>query len=253
MAFWHLMSAANLATLPLIIVPAICKERSKPFGDVDLGHIHAWSIVYNIVRIYSPKNNVVKVAINEETNGENLSKCSAMVPEKPNIMKQLKILADKINLKIIGLIVGVVPQFRKLLVGDSAPLSVVQDSTVILGDASVPAMILLVGANLLKGLKGLGTQVPLIVGIIVVKYFVLPIIGIGIVKGAIHFGLIHSDPLYQFVLLLHFALPPAMSVGTMTQLLGVGESECSVIMLATYSCATVLLTLWCTIFMWLVL
>lgn len=194
-------AAANLATLPLIIVPAICKERSKPFGDVDvcsqnglaytslsmaLGHIHAWSIVYNIVRIYSPKNNVVKVdesTINKETNGENLSKCSAMVtfkdrshpndlmdqleseckvpdeqakvPEKPNIMKQLKILADKINLKvlfapssvgaIIGLIVGVVPQFRKLLVGDNALLHVVQDSTVMLGDASVPAMILLVG------------------------------------------------------------------------------------------------------------
>jgi len=40
----------------------------------------------------------------------------------------------------------------------------------------------------------------------------LPVIGIGIVKGAIHFGLIHPDPLYQFLLLLQFALPPAVAL-----------------------------------------
>lgn len=66
--------------------------------------------------------------------------------------------------------------------------------------------------NAFSGLKGLGKQLPLIVGIIVVNYIALPAIGIGIVKGAVHFSLIHPDPLYQFVLLLHFALPPAVAV-----------------------------------------
>jgi len=46
----------------------------------------------------------------------------------------------------------------------------------------------------------------------VVRFIVLPAIGIGIVKGAIHFGLIHPDPLYQFLLLLQFALPPAIAL-----------------------------------------
>jgi len=41
--------------------------------------------------------------------------------------------------------------------------------------------------------------------------------------------------------------------GTITQLFGAGEGECSVIMFATYSCATVSVTLWCTFYMWLVL
>lgn len=41
--------------------------------------------------------------------------------------------------------------------------------------------------------------------------------------------------------------------GTITQLFGVGKSECSVILLATYGCASVSLTLWCSFFMWLVL
>jgi hypothetical protein len=42
-------------------------------------------------------------------------------------------------------------------------------------------------------------------------------------------------------------------VGTITQLFGASEGECSVIMLATYSCAAFSLTLWSTFFMWLVL
>jgi hypothetical protein len=46
----------------------------------------------------------------------------------------------------------------------------------------------------------------------VVRFIALPAIGIGIVKGAIHFGLIHPDPLYHFTLLLQFALPPAVAM-----------------------------------------
>ncbi|XP_019462774.1 PREDICTED: protein PIN-LIKES 3-like [Lupinus angustifolius] len=304
-------SAGNVGNMPLIIVPALCKERSNPFGDVNicyrnalaytslsmaLGTILVWSYTYYIVSIYSRKLlGIVEVDSTEnrvyvaETDPENLSKCSteafhtaedrsksnddvkeleiecthAKVSKRGKIMKQMKIIAEKINLKVIfspctigvivGLIIGVVPQFRKLLAVDGAPLLVVQDSIDMLGDAGIPAMTLLVGANLIKGLKGSRKQLPLIIGITVVRFIALPAIGIGIVKGAIHFGIIHSDPLYQFLLLLQFALPPAVAMSTITQLFGAGEGECSVIMLATYSCAAVSLTLWCTFFMWLVL
>jgi len=58
----------------------------------------------------------------------------------------------------------------------------------------------------------LGKKVPLVVGIIVVMYIALPAMGICIVKGAAHFSLINSDPLYQFVLLLHYVVPPAVSI-----------------------------------------
>lgn len=60
----------------------------------------------------------------------------------------------------------------------------------------------------------MGMQKSIVAGIIVARYVVLPTVGILVVKGAIHFGLVHSDPLYQFVLLLQFALPPAMNIGT---------------------------------------
>lgn len=74
------------------------------------------------------------------------------------------------------------------------------------------------GGNLLKGLTGSGIQKSLLVGIIGVRYIALPLIGIAVVKGAIHLGLVQHDPLYQFVLLLQFALPPAMNIGMLIQL-----------------------------------
>lgn len=65
-----------------------------------------------------------------------------------------------------------------------------------------------------SGLKGSGISKTIVVGIVVTRYVALPLIGILIVKGAHQFGLVHSDPLYQFILLLQFAMPPAMNIGT---------------------------------------
>ncbi|KAF5201285.1 Auxin efflux carrier-like protein, partial [Thalictrum thalictroides] len=107
------------------------------------------------------------------------------------------------------------------------------------------------GGNLTKGLKGSEVHIPVIVGIVVVRNILLPLFGIFVVKGAIHFGMVHSDPLYNFVLLLQFTLPPAMSISTISQLFGAGQSECSVIMLWTYAFASVSLALWSILFMWL--
>lgn len=42
----------------------------------------------------------------------------------------------------------------------------------------------------------------------------MPLLGIGVVKAAQHLGLVGTDALYQFVLMLQYALPPAMAVGT---------------------------------------
>ncbi|VVA41804.1 PREDICTED: PIN-LIKES, partial [Prunus dulcis] len=153
---------------------------------------------------------------------------------------------------IVGFSIGLIPQIRKALIGDGAPLRVVQDTASLLGDGAIPILTLIIGGNLLKGLRGPGMQKSLVVGIIIVRYVALPLIGILVIKGALKLGLVHSDPLYLFVLLLQFSLPPAMNIGTMTQLFGAGEKECSVIMLWTYAFASVSLTFWSAFFMWLV-
>ena len=47
-----------------------------------------------------------------------------------------------------------------------------------------------------------------------VRYIALPLLGVVVVKAAHHFGLVGSNSLFQFVLMLQYALPPAMSTGT---------------------------------------
>ncbi|GLT39379.1 hypothetical protein SLA2020_135740 [Shorea laevis] len=308
-------AAGNMGHLPLIIIPAICKEEGSPFGDpgicnsygmayaslsMAIGAIFLWSYVYNIVRVYSGK--VIEEAHIEDDSKSN-EKISEYTPKSPEwsyseplllskdcsislectpeltssdtksegvvkvrpldkIWQFLRLISSKLNLKalfapsivgaIIGFTIGIVPKFRNLIVGSNAPLRVVQDSASLLGDAAIPIVTLIVGGNLLRGLRGSGIRPSLVLGVLAVRYVLLPLLGIVIVKGAIRFGLVNSDPLYQFILLLQYTLPPAMNIGTITQLFRAGESECSVIMLWTYALASISITLWSTFFMWLV-
>ncbi|XP_057469023.1 protein PIN-LIKES 1-like isoform X2 [Actinidia eriantha] len=178
------------------------------------------------------------------------------------IKQHMKNFAEVINLKmlfapstiatIVGLLIGVITPLRKIMIGDSAPLRVVESFAVLLGEAAIPSMTLIVGANLLKGLKGSGIGFWAVIGVNVVRYIALPFSGILVVKAAHYFGYVGSDSLYQFVLLLQYALPSAMTIGTITQLFEVGESECSVIMLWNYAVASLSLTLWSAYYMWLV-
>ncbi|KAL5752250.1 hypothetical protein ACOSQ2_022757 [Xanthoceras sorbifolium] len=173
-----------------------------------------------------------------------------------------KIFAAKLNLKkvfapstiaaIVGFIIGIVSPIRKIMIGDSAPLRVIDTSVSLMGEAAIPCMTLILGANLLGGLERSSVGILLIGGVIAVRFIFLPLLGIVIVKLAHNFGLTGSSSLYQFVLLLQYALPPAMNLGTITQLFETSTSECSVILLWTYVLAAFFLTLWITFYMWLV-
>ncbi|MFQ6649067.1 hypothetical protein Gotur_022431 [Gossypium turneri] len=167
--------------------------------------------------------------------------------------KSLKmIFAPSTIAAIVGVIVGIVSPFRKALVVDSAPFHVIYSSIEFIGEAGIPSMTLIVGANLLKGLKGSGVKTSLIVGILIIRNILLPASGIVVVKAAMHLGLVGSYSLYQFTLLLQYAIPPAMNIGTILQMLGTGESEFSVLMLWSYVVAAFSLTLWTAFYIWLV-
>ncbi|KAJ0770819.1 putative membrane transport protein [Helianthus annuus] len=282
-------SAGNLGNMLFIIVPAVCKEKGAPFGESDvcsefgmayaslsmaIGSIFLWTYVYNLVRVFSENSgNNQAETMQEEVTVPVISTVPLPPSSEPESSGKMKVMLElmrnrwrsfssHINLKavfapstigaIAGFIIGTIGPFRWLLIGNTAPLRVLHDSASLVGDASIPAVTLIVGANLLRGLKGSGMSIPLVLGIAAVRYIFLPGFGILIVKGALRFGLVRDDPLYLFVLLLQFALPPAMNIGTITQLFGAGESDCSVIMLWTYGLASIALTLWSTFFMWLV-
>ncbi|CAF2203591.1 hypothetical protein HID58_027926 [Brassica napus] len=276
-------AAGNLGNMPLIIVPAICKERGGPFGDPEncqkygmgyvalsmaMGSVYIWTYVYNLMRVLnSPIETQPSIESNYDT-------CKVpLIPSKEEednqkagrwdrIKRRIVSLSEKVNLRtifapstiaaMIALVIGLITPLRKLIIGNGAPLGVLQDSVTLVGDGAIPAMTLIIGGNLLKGMRSSGMKKSTIVGVLVARYILLPISGVLIVRGAYKLDMIPSEPLYQFVLLIQYAVPPAMNLGTITQLFGAGESECSVIMLWTYALASVSLTAWPTFFMWLV-
>ncbi|KAF7130697.1 hypothetical protein RHSIM_Rhsim10G0190900 [Rhododendron simsii] len=268
-----------------------CTTNGDAYASLSMaiGAVYIWIYVYNIIRASASKRNeestdvidfVAPGGITDSWTEPLVSKGSRRsedfeaqdesprtgsedkVPFFKKIQQHMKEFAEKINLKmllapstiatIVGLLVGVITPIRKLIIGDDAPLRVLESSATLVGEATIPSMTLIVGANLLKGLKRSGIGLWVIIGVNVVRYIALPLCGILVVKGAQHFGLVGSDALYRFVLLLQYALPSAMTIGTITQLFEVGESECSVIMLWNYAVAALFLTLWTAYYMWLV-
>ncbi|XP_040367368.1 LOW QUALITY PROTEIN: protein PIN-LIKES 4-like [Rosa chinensis] len=224
-------AAGNLGNMLLIIIPAVCEEKGSPFGAPDVCYAYGLAYASLSMAIMTPPGKIMNRIMK--------------VVKKLNLET---IFSPSIVAAIVGFVIGVIPPVRKVFIEDGAPLRHNES----LDGGDIPAVTLIIGGNLLKGLRGSGIQTSLVIGIIIVRYVALPLAGILIVKGAMKFGLVHSDPLYLFVLLLQFALPPAVSIATITQLFGAGEKECSVIMLWTYVLASVALTFWSAFFMWLV-
>lgn len=208
---------------------------------------------------------VVPSTMSTEEDTENqaiVPEMSDSKPEKGNasfwgnalaILKQLleELLAPPTLAAIVGFFVGAIPWLKNFIVGDNAPLRVIQDSVKLLGDGTIPCITLILGGNLTQGLRTARIRPVMVIAVILVRYVLLPVIGIGVVKAAGSLGFLPSDPLYHYVLMVQFALPPAMNIGTMAQLFDVAQEECSVLFLWTYLVACVSLTAWSTIFMWI--
>lgn len=268
----------------------VCQDIGLAYSSLSMaiGAVFVWSIAYNIVRVTSnltegdddAQTNETKVLnsgnVTEEncsTSNDSTDECtlpliSASIrpaKDKDSMLertrKVLSSISEAVDLKklfapstiavIVGFIIGGTPLIRNAIIGDSAPLRVLQESSELIGGGAIPSITLIMGANLLNGVRGRASVPPsVIAGVIVVRYVLLPLLGTALVKGAVRLGLIQPDPLYQFILHLQYAVPPAMNIGTIMQLFGVGESECSVIFVWVYALASVAVTIWSAFFMW---
>uniref|UniRef100_A0A0D9XGJ4 Auxin efflux carrier family protein n=1 Tax=Leersia perrieri TaxID=77586 RepID=A0A0D9XGJ4_9ORYZ len=277
-------SAGNLGNLLLIIVPAVCDEDGNPFGkdrshcrsrglsysslSMALGGLFIWTHTYSLMQkagkmyhkmqsksIQCPADSDeehlaqgddhVKIGNGEATyadeeaplpvsakltehNEENqleapLLSCESGIANK-GIWTNLKetvhqvveeLMAPPTVSAILGFVVGLVPWLKSLVIG--------------------------LRKSVLKR--------AVIITIVCIRFVIMPLIGMAVVHAAYGVGFLPHDPLYRYVLMMQFALPPAMNIGTMAQLFDVGQEECSVIFLWTYLIAAIALTTWSTIFM----
>ncbi|CAH9098365.1 unnamed protein product [Cuscuta epithymum] len=263
-----------------------CSTNGKAYASLSMaiGNIYIWTYIYNIIRASGKprrdsSQDTLSSSFSDRCKESLLSShslkyyqeeeeaqlvCDHQEEHQQSVVARIKrsvnLWVEKLNLKmmfapstiatIAGITIEVVPLLRRLMIGNNAPLRAINSSAAMLGEVAIPASTLIVGANLLRGLKKQSVGVWVVVGVQVIRFILLPLCGIAIMKAARHFGLVGSDSLFHFVLLLQYALPSAMGIGTMTQLFEVGESECSVILLWNYTLASFALTLWSAYYMW---
>ncbi|KAK4261984.1 hypothetical protein QN277_027607 [Acacia crassicarpa] len=175
--------------------------------------------------------------------------CRRFIGTIGQILEELK--APPTIATFLGFLFGGVTWLRNLIIGDDAPFAVIQNSIQLMGEGTIPCITILLGGNLTQGLRSSSVTVWSIISIIVSKYIVIPIIGLCIVKMAASLNMLPPYPLFQYVLVMQYAMPPAMNISTMAQLFDVGQDECSVILFWTYGAAAIALTLWSTLLIWL--
>ncbi|CAL0313094.1 unnamed protein product [Lupinus luteus] len=149
-----------------------------------------------------------------------------------------------------GFLFGGVKSLRNLIIGQDAPLKVIQDTIQLLGDGTIPCITILLGGNLTQGMQSSSMQPLILISVVIARLFILPAIGFYVVRAAANFGYLPEDPLFQYVLVMQYAMPPAMNISTMAQLFDVGTEECSVILLWSYGASTITLTIWSTFLIW---
>lgn len=238
--------AENLAKEPNKDLDA--NETSRLLNKEDLEQSGVVVSVSDATSI-DPENQIM---VYEELASKERNVGSSWSTLKANLQKILdELFAPPTTGAIAGFIFGAVPWLKNLIIGDDAPLRVIQDSITLLGDGTIPCITLILGGNLIQGFQNSTVRPIIIITIIVVRYVILPVIGIGVIKAAGALGLLPSDPLFSFVLMLQFLVPPAMNISTMTQLFNVGQAECSVLTMWTYIAAIFALTGWSTVFMWI--
>ncbi|WZZ12706.1 hypothetical protein YC2023_105795 [Brassica napus] len=274
-------ASGNMGNLMIILVPAICDEEGSPFGNrsvcrsiglsyasfsMALGGFYIWTYSYQLVRSSATQFKALGLvkSANKDMDSDDPRSLLLLKPqqnqdleiqvkEKVSTRTYIKDLLHQILEElfapptvgaILGFIFGATNWLRNLIIGENAPLRVIQDSVKLLGDGTIPCITLILGGNLIQGLRSSAVKTSVIVGVICVRYIILPVVGVGVVQLAWSLGYLPADPLFRYVLMLQFTLPPAMNISTMAQLFDVAQDECSVIFLWTYLVASLALTMW---------
>lgn len=280
-------SAGNLGNLMIVIVPAACDETGSPFGNpatcrplaisyasfsYALSSFYIWTHTYSQIKndrliLHGDTNSIRSRRLANTDSDGTIPLLTSESEETTNIFmkinrtiiqhqlwsKMSELLAPTTISALIGLVVGSIPWLKSLIVGENSPLLVIEDSISLLGQATIPCITLILGGNLLKGMRksNLTGQPSVIVAAVIVKFIMLPIIGILVVKGASYLGVLPDDQLFKYTLMLQFAIPPAMAIGTIVEFFKVGQEECSVLFFWTYLVSAIALALWSMVYMWI--
>ncbi len=160
------------------------------------------------------------------------------------------LLSPPILSVLAGILVGVVPWLRGLLIGPGAPLALLTDTADLVGQATIPCALLLLGANLTDpDTQEAHLRTRDVIGVACGKLAVMPLFGCLLTVVCWKRGLIPHDPMFGLVLMLEAAVPPATNLIVMCQAHGKGEAAMSRLLVWSYIAAVPGLTVLVALFL----
>ncbi|PIA46176.1 hypothetical protein AQUCO_01600442v1 [Aquilegia coerulea] len=180
----------NIGNVPLVLIAALCRDKSNPFGDYDkcsqdgnayisfgqwVGAIVLYTYVFQMLAppsegTFDIEDGDLPIKSNPVINtAEQVPLLAPPEPEpvdsntsKPGKIKDFfAYLYEKMKLKqilqppiiasILAMGIGAIPFLKRLILTDDAPLFFFTDSCIILGEAMIPCILLALGGNLVDG------------------------------------------------------------------------------------------------------
>ncbi|XP_019098306.1 PREDICTED: protein PIN-LIKES 6 isoform X2 [Camelina sativa] len=200
------IGVGNIGNVPLVLLAALCRDTSNPFGDSEKCSIDGTAYI---------------------SFGQWITQIFVFLYEK---LKLKQIVQPAIVASILAMILGAIPFTKKLIFTNGAPLFFFTDSCMILGDAMIPCILLALGGNLINGpgssKLGFKTTAAIIFG----RLVLVPPVGLGIVTLADKLGFLPAeDKMFRFVLLLQHTMPTSVLSGAVANLRGCGRESAAVL------------------------
>ncbi|XP_044473087.1 protein PIN-LIKES 6-like isoform X2 [Mangifera indica] len=249
----------NIGNMPLVVLAALCRDQSNPFGDSDKcktdgtayisfgqwmlapppeGTFYPEEAV--ILPIKDTLKNATKTSEQVPLLNQELVPSDLCAPGRGKIADFFSWIYEKLKLKqilqppiiasILAMVLGAIPFLKKLIFTSDAPLFFFTDSLLILGEATIPCILLALGGNLVDGpgssKLGLRTTAAIVFG----RLVLVPPAGLGIVMLADKLGFLPAgDKMFRFVLLLQHSMPTSVLSAAVANLRGCGKEAAGVL------------------------
>ncbi|CAM9839174.1 unnamed protein product [Ectocarpus fasciculatus] len=159
-----------------------------------------------------------------------LSKRVANIPSKLKSIAESpavrKVLSPPIVACMTGLVIGLSPPLRWLLMREGAPLGPMWSAFSNLTAAYTPSGVLVLAGSLANCPPGKwfsrDTQ-KTILAVGMARWFLLPLVTSGLLFGGVKYGLVPPDPMLLFVLLIESCMPSAQNSVIMLQVAGLQD------------------------------
>lgn len=152
----------------------------------------------------------------------------------------------------LALLVGTTPALKALFFSDDGLLRVVGSTIDMVGDCTVPVIVILLGATLEAGPGAVPMPFQVIVAVCVCRLVLMPLLGLGIVMGAYSVGLFKCpDPMFLLVMLLQNTMPTALNVHAIATIHRNRENELACLMFWQYLVTVLVVPAWLMLYLYI--